>query len=124
MRTARILDLRRKRRTTDGVPSPPVVSCLTSDSVGCIIVTIGLPDPDDLSPILISMSPVHAHVSARKNLRGHQSILDRMRPLFMLWRKESRHFLRGQHFGEGQVCEVCRQPISQVRLEAVPWTHL
>src|SRR5271157_2129969 len=76
MRTARILDSGRKRRTTDGVPSPPVVSCLTSDSLGCIIVTIGLPDPDDLSPILISMSPVRAHISARNNLRGHQSILD------------------------------------------------
>jgi DnaK suppressor protein len=22
------------------------------------------------------------------------------------------------------VCEICKQPISQVRLEAVPWTHL
>jgi DnaK suppressor protein len=22
------------------------------------------------------------------------------------------------------VCEVCKQPISQARLEAVPWTHL
>src|SRR5271157_6578721 len=94
MRTARILDSGRKRRTTDGVPSPPVVSCLTSDSLGCIIVTSGLPDPDDLSPILISMSPVRAHVSARKNLRGHQSVLDRMRPLFMLWRKEDRKSTR------------------------------
>jgi RNA polymerase-binding transcription factor DksA len=22
------------------------------------------------------------------------------------------------------VCEVCKQPISKARLEAVPWTHL
>lgn len=26
--------------------------------------------------------------------------------------------------GDYGVCEVCKQPISQARLEAVPWTHL
>ena len=33
-------------------PLSPVASCLTSDSADCIIVTIGLPDPANLSPIL------------------------------------------------------------------------
>jgi hypothetical protein len=46
MTTARILDSGKERRIADLVPEPLVASCLVSESAGCIIVTIGLPDPN------------------------------------------------------------------------------
>src|SRR5215470_9829175 len=45
MRIARISAWGRKRRTAELIPTPLVSFCRRSDSAGCIIVTIGLPDP-------------------------------------------------------------------------------
>src|ERR1700690_316042 len=45
MTTARILDSGKERRIAGLVPEPLVASYLTSDSAGCTIVMIGLPDP-------------------------------------------------------------------------------
>ncbi len=47
-RTARISDSGREHRTVELVPEPQVASCLRSDSAACNIVTIGLPDADQL----------------------------------------------------------------------------
>src|SRR5713226_7703355 len=47
-RTAGISDSGSRRRTVELVPEPQIVSCLRSDSAGCITVTIGLPDQDQL----------------------------------------------------------------------------
>jgi hypothetical protein len=48
MRVARIPDKGREHRTTGRVPYPPVASFHMRDLEECIIVTIGLPDPDKL----------------------------------------------------------------------------
>ncbi len=47
-RTIRISDSGTERRTVEVVPEPQVASYLRSDSAGCIIVTIGLLDQDQL----------------------------------------------------------------------------
>src|SRR6267143_3386543 len=48
MRTARILGWGREPRTTEFAPPPRGAFLLRIDWVGCIIVTSGLPDPDQL----------------------------------------------------------------------------
>jgi hypothetical protein len=45
MRIARISDSGRKHRSTDLVPKPRAVFFLVRELEGCIIVTIGLPNP-------------------------------------------------------------------------------
>jgi hypothetical protein len=40
------LDSGKERRISGLVPEPLVASCPMSDSAGCIIVTIGLPEPN------------------------------------------------------------------------------
>src|ERR1700730_10276804 len=62
MTTARILDSGRERRTVELVPEPLVASYLMCDSAGCIIVTIGLPDPKRI--VLKPQPELHPYIYA------------------------------------------------------------
>ena|ERR1700688_2532149 len=52
-KAARILGCGREPRTTEYAPPPPGAFFPRIDWAGCVIVTIGLPDSDQLLPILI-----------------------------------------------------------------------
>jgi hypothetical protein len=88
--TARILDSGRERRIADLVPEPLVASCLMSDSAGCIIVTIGLPDPNrivlkpqpELYPYICR---TQLRVAARENLGVGRAPLRRFSALTQMF---------------------------------------
>src|ERR1039457_2435606 len=72
--TARISGWGRERRTVEVVPEPLVASCLMTDSAGCIIVTIGLPDPKRVvlkpnarTPSIVTCG-TRSRVAAKENL--------------------------------------------------------
>jgi hypothetical protein len=62
MTTARILGSGKEHRTVELVPEPLVASYLMSDSAGCIIVTIGLPDPKRI--VLKPQLELHPYIYA------------------------------------------------------------
>ncbi len=87
--TARIWASRREHRTAESALPPRVASCLKSDSAGCTTGTIGLPDPDYLSPILNLYTP-HAHAPSRPRepSRSRKQLLAECRlPVHVLARK-------------------------------------
>jgi len=84
-RTARLSDSGRDRRTVELVPEPQAASCLRSDSAGCIIVTSGLPDPDQLFTRLNNIYTLHACAHwfpSRENFALFKANLDRVQALF------------------------------------------
>jgi hypothetical protein len=65
MTTARILGSGRKRRTVEPLPERLVACYLMSDSAGCIIVTIGRPDPKRM--VLKPQLELHPYIYAGRS---------------------------------------------------------
>jgi hypothetical protein len=94
----------------------PMGKCLFADHflridwAGCIIVTFGLPDPDQLFlPILIFVCRMCPAPRLKRTFALPKATLKRVRALFHSEAQgESHHFLRGRDFGETQEkSEVC-----------------
>ena len=78
-KTARILDWGREHPTAGFVPWLQVALFLATDSVGCIIVTIRLPDPDYFSSIIPSITrPCVCAFPRRSTLSLLRAILDQV----------------------------------------------
>src|SRR5206468_5731380 len=71
--TAPILGCGREPRTTEFAPPPPGGFFLRIDWAGCIIVTFGLPDPDQLFVHPYICMPNVPRSSPKENLHASQS---------------------------------------------------
>src|ERR1017187_1575277 len=92
-KTARISDWGREHPTAGFVPWLQVALFLATDSAGCIIVTIRLPDPGYFFiHHSINNTPVCVRVSAQENPRTAES---NSRPSSRGGEKEPGHFRRG-----------------------------
>src|SRR5467141_3316701 len=85
MRTARILGWGREPRTTEFAPPPRGAFFLMIDWAGCIIVTSGLPDPDQLFTHPYICMPDVPRSLPKENLRAPlKATLNRIQALFSI----------------------------------------
>jgi len=85
MRTARILGWGREPRTTEFAPPPRGAFFLMIDWAGCIIVTSGLPDPDQLFTHPYICMPDGPRSLPNENLRAPlKATLNRIQALFSI----------------------------------------
>src|SRR6266478_6068521 len=85
MRTARILGWGREPRTTEFAPPPRGAFFLRIDWGGCIIVTSGLPDPDQLFAHPYICMPDVPRSLPKDNLRAPlKATLNRIQALFSI----------------------------------------
>src|ERR1700704_4614465 len=118
MRTARILGWGREPRTTEFAPPPRGAFFLRIDWAGYIIVTSGLPDPDQLFAHPYICMPDVSRCLPKENLRAPlKATLNRIQALFSIrGARGIAPFSTRMRFWRDTTRRSLRVPVEKIRL--------